>query len=80
MKPSYIVFVIVLALPLLFNNCGASIVLNENGSVAMSTFPADYEAYGDHPSTKVNAIPSQTVRVPAQARTAGSGLSPTIQY
>lgn len=75
------IIVIGLALvPLLFNNCGSSFVVNADGSVATSQFPADYESYGSIPSLKANSIPTVSSRFPVQAIRPGSGISPTITY
>lgn len=66
------------ALPFLFNNCGAGIVMNADGSVAQSTFPHDYESYGSIPSKSINSIPTVDTRFAVSALN-GSGLSPTTQ-
>lgn len=64
--------------PLLFNNCGSSFVVNADGSVAASTFPNQYTRYGDYPSQKANILPSANTRFPIQAIKPGSGLTPTV--
>lgn len=69
-----------IALPFLFNNCGAGIVLEADGSVAASHFPKDYESYGAVPSQKANSLPTVNTRFPVQALKSGSGLSITVTY